>query len=179
MIKSEITVKNEFFLNCVFIEDMISSYMGDKFGISNTVDSKVLGNSKDAISFDNKIDYLMETGDFSIIDKSKLSVYKAIRKEFLLNNDVSSLEESFTSLDHNDDFLLIMYPQEAFLPRNEKLTIACYNLIEDVSHLVSKYTDKTEIKLKKENRLRSRFGYKKNVVNLSKIAMFFSFLLFR
>ena len=179
MIRSEISVKNEFFLNCVFIEDMISNFIGDKFGIDNVVDSKVLGNTKEALSFDQKIDFLIETGNFSIIDNSKLSVYKAIRKEFLLNKDAYSLEESFTSLDHNDDFLLIMYPQESFLPKEEKLTVACYNLIEDVSQLVSEFTDKTQIKLKKEHKMRSRFGIPYNAINFSKIAMILSFLMFR
>ncbi len=179
MIRSEISVKNEFFLNCVFIEDMISNFIGDKFGIDNIVDSKVLGNSSKAISFDQKMDFLIETGGFSIIDNSKLSVYKAIRKEFLLNKDAYSLEESFTSLDHNDDFLLIMYPQENFLPKDEKLTVACYNLIDDVSQLVSEFTDKTQIKLKKEQRMRSRFGIRYNAANLSKMAMFLSMLLFK
>lgn len=179
MIRSEISVKNEFFLNCVFIEEMISNFIGDKFGISNVIDSKLLGNSRESLSFDQKIDFLIESGVFSIIDNSKLSVYKSIRKEFLLNKDAYSLEESFTSLDHNDDFLLIMYPQESFLPKEEKLTVACYNLIEDVSQLVSDFTDMVQIKLKKEQKMRSRFGFKNNTLNLSKMAMFFSFLLFR
>jgi hypothetical protein len=179
MIKSEISVKNEFFLSCIFVEGMISGFIGEKFGIDDIIDSNILGNSKDAINFDQKIDFLIESGAFSIIDNSKLSVYKAVRKEFLLNNDAYSIEESFTSLDHNDDFLLIMYPQESFLPRNEKLTIACYNLIEDVSQLVSDFTKKTQVRIKKENRLRSKLGIQFNTVGFSRLAMFISLLLFK
>jgi hypothetical protein len=179
MTKNEIAVKSEFFINAVFIEDMISKYIADKMGIKSTVDSEILGNSKNAMTFDQKMDFVMESGNLSIIDKSKISVYKAIKKEFLLNQDASSLEESFTSLDHNDDFLLIMYPQEPFLPRNEKLTVACYNLIEDVSQLVSGYTDKHQIKIQKDNKLKSIFRIKNKAVGLSRMAMLFSFLFIR
>ncbi len=179
MIKKEITVKSEFFINVLFIEDMISNYIAEKFGIDNIVDSDILGNSTEAFTFNQKIDFLLETEEFTIIDKSKLSVFKEIRKEFLRNKDASSLEESFTSLDHNDDFLLIMYPQETFLPREEKLTVACYNLIDDVSQLVALFTNKTEIKIQKNNTLKSLIGIKYNTMKLSKFAMFLSIFLFK
>ena len=179
MVKKEITVKNEFFINTLFIEDMISNYIADKFGIKNITDSNILGNSSKSLNFNQKIDFLLEIGDFSIIDKSKISVFKEVRKEFLRNKDASSLEESFTSLDHNDDFLLIMYPQETFLPREEKLTIASYNLIEDVSQLVAKITNKAEIKIQKNNSLKSILGIKYSAVKLSKIAIFLSIFLFK
>ncbi len=179
MVKTEITLKSEFFINALFIEDMISNYIADKFGIKNIVDSEILGNSTKALSFNQKIDFLLEIGDFSIIDNSKLSVYKEIRKEFLRNTDASSLEESFTSLDHNDDFLLIMYPQETFLPREEKLTVASYNLIEDISQLVANFTNKTEVKIQKNNKLKSLLGIKYNTIKLSKFAMFLTIFLFK
>ncbi|MEN8124394.1 MAG: hypothetical protein ABFR32_04625 [Bacteroidota bacterium] len=179
MVKKEITVKNEFFINSLFIEDMISNYITDKFGIKNAADSAILGNSSKSLNFNQKIDFLLELGDFSIIDKSKLSVFKEVRKEFLCNKDASSLEESFTSLDHNDDFLLIMYPQETFLPREEKLTVASYNLIEDVSQLVANTTNKPEITIQKNNTMKSILGIKYSAVKLSKFAMFLSIFLFK
>ena len=108
---SEVKVRNEFFVSALFIESTITDYISERLNISNPIDSEFLGNHEKAISFDQKMDILIESGNFSIIDKSKLSVFRGIYNEFILNMDTLSLEESFSSPDNNDDFLLILYPQ--------------------------------------------------------------------
>lgn len=175
MLTNEVTIKREFFLSCLFIEDMISNYIQEMFG--ETITKKVLGNEKLFSTFSEKIEFLMEVGNFSIIDNSKLSVFREIRRELLVSDDTESLEDSFTSPDNNDDFLLILYPQGDFLPRNEKLTVACYKLLDDVSQLVSNFTSKKEIKLNSENNLVSRV--QSSAGRFSRVAMFFSLFMFK
>lgn len=168
---SEVKVRNEFFVSALFIESTITDYLSEKLNISNPVNSEFLGNHEKAITFSQKMDALMESSDFSIIDNSKLSVFREIYKEFVLNGEALSLEESFSSPDSNDDFLLILYPQSDHLPREEKLVNACYQLIGEVSELVALHTEIAEVKMPRKSRMFSLESLK-----LGKFAMLFSFL---
>lgn len=168
---SEVKVRNEFFVSALFVESTITDYLSEKLNIADTLNSEFLGNHQNAISFDQKIDALLDSLDFSIIDKSKISVFRGIYKEFMLNQEALTLEGSFQSPDHNDDFLLILYPQNDYLPREEKLINACYQLIGEVSELVADKTRKPEVKLSS----RSRF-FNLNNFSLGKIAMTLSLL---
>ena len=143
----EVKVKNEFFVAALFIESAVTDYLSEKLNIRDAVHSKLLGHGKKSLGFDQKIDALLDSADFSIIEKSKLSVFREIYREFLLNCEACNVEESFTSPDHNDDFLLIPYPQNDYLPREEKLINACYQLIGEVSELIARATNKVEVKM--------------------------------
>ena len=156
---------------------MIASYLSEKLYVNDIINSKVFGDNENALNFSQKIDFLIDSDEFSIIDNSKLSVYREIYNELLLNKNTFTFEECLTSTDNNDDFLLILYPQSEFLPREEKLTNACYQLIGEVSQLVSDFTNKPEIKLhNKNNFLRVKNYLNINNFNLSKIAFLFTFL---
>lgn len=166
---SEVKVRNEFFVSALFLESAITDYLSEKLNIADAIHSELLGNSKKALSFDQKIDALLDSANFSIIDKSKLSVFREIYKEFMLNIEASSFEDCFSSPDSNDDFLLILYPQNDYLPREEKLINSCYQLIGEVSELVALHTEKTEVKMPR----RGRF-FNMNHLKVGKLAMFFS-----
>jgi hypothetical protein len=170
----EVKIRNEFFMSTLFIENMITSYLSEKLEIKDFINSKFLGNKEGAVSFDQKIEALLSSGDFSIIDESKLSVFRGIHTEFLLNKNTPSIEDSFSSPDNNDDFLLILYPQSEYISREEKLTNACYQLIGDVSQLVSEYTNKSEVKIKRKNNF-----FNIDALKLGKYAFLFSFFLLR
>ncbi|MEN8187683.1 MAG: hypothetical protein ABFR05_11190 [Bacteroidota bacterium] len=178
MIKQEkrIEVISEFFVTTHFIENVINDFIADKIGIEYSEDSEMFGKNKFALSYDQKIEFLLETENFSIIDKSKLSAFRGIRNEFLKFGSANSLEESFNSVDNNADFLLILYPQDTFLPRNEKLTVALYNLINDVKELVTTLTGKTNKDKSNISFLRKRM----NAPYLNKVfTMLFSLILLK
>jgi len=167
---SEVKIRNEFFISALFVESNISDYVTDKLKI----DTENSNSSEYKLSFDQKVELILDSERLSIIDKSKLSVFREIRSEFLLNKNAETIEDSLTSTNNNNDFLLILYPQSEYLPREEKLTNACYQLIGEVSELVSIATDKTEVKIKR----------RKNFFNLntnffSKVAMFIPLLFLR
>lgn len=167
---SEVKIRNEFFISALFVESNISDYVTDKLKI----DTENYNSSEYKLSFDQKVELILDSERLSIIDKSKLSVFREIRSEFLLNKNAETIEDSLTSTNNNNDFLLILYPQSEYLPREEKLTNACYQLIGEVSELVSIATDKTEVKIKR----------RKNFFNLntnffSKVAMFIPLLFLR
>ena len=169
MVNCEVNIRNEFFISALFAENMITTYLSEKLMVNNIVDSNLLGNNDYAINFEQKFELLLESEKFSIIDKSKLSVFRAIYLEFLNNKEAESIEECFTSSDNNSDFLLILYPQSDLVTREEKLTNACYKLMEEVSELISNFTKKPEIKL------RNRF-FKINSEFISKVTFLFTFL---
>lgn len=149
MVNCEVNIRNEFFISALFAENMITTYLSEKLMLNNIVDSNLLGNNDYAINFEQKFELLLESEKFSIIDKSKLSVFRGIYLEFLNNKHAEGIEECFTSSDNNSDFLLILYPQSDLVTREEKLTNACYKLMEEVSELISNFTKKPEIKLRK------------------------------
>ena len=168
---SEVKVRNEFFVSALFVESAMTDYLSEKLNIKDSINSELLGNHKKALSFSQKTDAIMDSLNFSIIDKSKLSVFREIYLEFIENSNASSLEESFTSEDHNDDFLLILYPQNDYLPREEKLINACYQLIGEVSELVAEQTNEPEVKMTNRNRYFNMENFK-----IGKFAALFSFL---
>ncbi len=168
---SEVKVRNEFFVSALFVESTITDYLSEKLNITDSINSELLGNHQNALSFSHKIDALLDSVNFSIIDKSKISVFREIYMEFIENKDAASLEDSFTSSDSNDDFLLILYPQNDYLPREEKLINACYQLIGEVSELVADQTQKPEVKISRRNRFLSLDNLK-----IGKFAALFSFL---
>ncbi len=170
----EVKIRNEFFISTLFVESMITTYLSEKLGIDNAVNSNVLGNSQNALTFDQKIETLLESSNFSIIDNSKLSVFREIYKELTQNKKAVSFEDCLTSSDHNDDFLLILYPQSEYVPREEKLTNACYQLIGEVSELVANYTNKPEVKIK-----RKRNYFNIDTLKIGKFAFLFTFLFIR
>ena len=168
---SEVKVRNEFFVSALFVESTITDYLSEKLNIKDTINSEFLGHNEKAITFSQKVDALLDSVNFSIIDKSKISVFREIYQEFMKNSKADTLEDSFTSSDHNDDFLLILYPQNDYLPREEKLINACYQLIGEVSELVAEQTNKPEVKMPRKNKY-----FNLENLKVGKFAMLFSFL---
>ena len=150
---TEVKVKNEFLVSALFVESAINDYLSKKLDISDPIDSEFLGNGKKGLSFDQKVDALLDSTAFSIIEKSKVSVFREIYKEFQMNFEASTLEDSFTSEDANDDFLMILYPQNEYLPREEMLINACYQLIAEVSELIAEKTSSVEVKMASTRKL--------------------------
>lgn len=169
MVNCEVNIRNEFFISALFAENMITTYLSDKLKIKDIVGSKLLGNNDESINFDQKIELLIESEKFSIIDNSKLSVYREIYRELMKTKNAETFEDCFTSSDSNDDFLLILYPQSDLISREEKLTNACLQLIDEVSQLISNFTKKPEIKLRKRI-----FNLNPNLIG--KITFLFTFL---
>lgn len=171
MVTTEVKVKNEFLVSALFIESSITEYLSNKLNISDPISSEFLGNSKKGLSFDQKFDALLDSSALSIIEKSKVSVFREIFREFQLNFDAVSLEESFTSPDANDDFLMILYPQNENLPREEMLINACYQLIAEVSELVAEKTSSVEVKMSSTRKL-----FVADLLKFGRFASLFSFL---
>lgn len=167
---TEVKIRNEFFISALFVESNISDYLSEKLEIN----SESSDQSEHKLNFDQKVELILDMDKLSIIDKSKLSVFREIRNEFLLNKNADTIEESFTSPNSNDDFLLILYPQSEYLPREEKLTNACYQLIGEVSQLVSFITNKTEVRLKRSRKI---FNFNSSV--FSKLAFLATVLFIR
>ena len=172
MVSCEVNIRNEFFISALFVENMISEYLNEKIKINYFTDSSYSEEDVHSVDFYEKMGILMESDKFSIIDKSKLSVFREIHKELSVKLDADTLEDCLTSKASNDDFLLILYPQGQEITREEKLINACIFLIDDVSQLISNYTKKKEVKL-----FRNLIKINSNLINA--FSVFFSILLFR
>ena len=172
MVNCEVNIRNEFFISALFVENMISEYLNEKIKINHFADSSYSEEDVRSVDFYKKMGVVMESEKFSIIDKSKLSVFREIHRELMINIDTNSIEDCLTSKASNDDFLLILYPQDQNITREEKLINACIFLIDDVSQLISSYTKKKEVKL-----YRNLIKFNSNLINT--FTAIFSMLLIR
>lgn len=172
MVNYEINIRNEFFISALFIENMVTSYISEKLKVNNLVNSTFLEDNETSFNFDEKVEILLESDEFSIIDKSKISVFREIYKELSISKNAETFEDCLTSTDSNDDFLLILYPQEDIITREEKLTKACIFLIDDVSQLVANFTKEKQVKLYKH-------VFKLNSLVMGALSFVFTMLLFR
>ena len=107
MVSCEVNIRNEFFISALFVENMISEYLNEKIKINYFTDSSYSEEDVHSVDFYEKMGILMESDKFSIIDKSKLSVFREIHKELSVKLDADTLEDCLTSKASNDDFLLI------------------------------------------------------------------------
>ena len=108
MVNCEINIRNEFFISALFVENMISEYLNEKIKINYFADSSYSEEDVHSVDFYEKMGILIESDKFSIIDKSKLSVFREIHKELSVKLDADTLEDCLTSKASNDDFLLIL-----------------------------------------------------------------------
>jgi len=172
MVNYEVNIRSEFFIAALFVEDMITSYIYEKFRKYGIDNARILEENIKSFDFNEKMELLLESDDFSIIDKSKLSVFREIYKELTINKNAETFEACLTSDDSNDDFLLILYPQEELILREEKLINACILLIDDVSQLVSNFTKERQVKFYKRI-----FKFRSEA--MSAMTFIFTMLLFR
>jgi len=172
MVNYEVNIRSEFFISALFVENMITSYISEKFRKYGIDNARILEENIKSFDFNEKMELLLESDDFSIIDKSKLSVFREIYKELTVNKNAETFEACLTSDDSNDDFLLILYPQEDLILREEKLINACILLIDDVSQLVSNFTKERPVKLHKRI-------FKFHSAAVSALTFIFTMLLYR
>lgn len=164
-------IRDEFLISSLFIETSIDKFLTEELTGSDENREINPDFPINSLAFSQKVDLFLETSGLSIIDQSKVSVYREIKGAFG-KEEIYSVEEYLKSSDKNDDFLLILYPQSNAIPREEKLVNACYLLMNDVSDIISKTTQKPEVKMQ-------RGIFHKISENIGKLTFIFSFLLMR
>lgn len=106
--------------------------------------SKSLGNTNSSLSFNQKVNLLLDTRFIAKEDLKKFLVFMAIRNQFMHNLEAKSFIDCMNQLNGQKDFLFKLYPQEG---NDEELKIEnswhqlTSDIISSIDGVLIKYLD--------------------------------------
>jgi hypothetical protein len=137
------------------IENLTSQFLGHLLGIHDAINSKTLGNKSSSLSFNNKIDLLIDIGALEGDTKSKFQTFMEIRNQFMHNSYANTYEECIRFL-KKENFLLTRYPQSKHFHKEEQLKNAIMQLSEEVLSMIRNIEDEIINRLKKQADLEAK-----------------------
>ncbi|MDP3445793.1 MAG: hypothetical protein Q8T08_23275, partial [Ignavibacteria bacterium] len=96
----------------LMVENFSSIFLSTLLDIPDFKESKSLGNRSGNLSFNQKIDLLIDIQAIEKKEKSKFSNFMSIRNQFMHNIDADSYENCLKNIEGADKFLLKTYPQD-------------------------------------------------------------------
>lgn len=160
--------RKEILQSSLVFEKMTSMFLGGLLGIEDINKSKLLGNKSGCLSFNQKVEMLIEIGALSQREKKKYQIFMEIRNQFMHNISANSYENCFKFLNGSEKFLAQIYPQPSILTREESLSNSVGELIDDVGKITAEIVNKIEDKIHKDIEL--EFGRKWKEAAIESIA---------
>lgn len=149
-----INARSEVLEYSLMIENLCSFFLSGLLGISDYKKSKSLGNTGSSLSFNQKVELLIDIQALDSKEKSKYMTFMSIRNQFMHNIDADSYEKCFNHLKGTDNFLLAAYPQDSTWTKEKQLENATRDLAHDVItitvNLMEKVKEKIGEKVKNE-----------------------------
>ncbi|MBC3540644.1 hypothetical protein ACFSC6_12200 [Rufibacter sediminis] len=143
-------IRKDVLAHALIVESMTSLFLAKLIGIDDVANSKVLGNKGGGLSFNQKVDMLIEIRALSAADKKKFQAFMEIRNQFMHNMEASTYEKCFSYLDGKEAFLVKLYPQYAGQTREQKLKSITDALSKDVVDLTMALTERFKDKIRKD-----------------------------
>ncbi|MCC9065042.1 hypothetical protein ACHRV1_25695 [Flavobacterium aquidurense] len=150
--KLDIGVENrqEILQYSLLIENFTSIFLSKLLGIENYEETKSFGNQSGNLSFNQKIDLLIDIGALDKNEKKKFQTFMEIRNQFMHNYNAKNYESCFNYLEGKATFILKIFPQNAELPTEEKLHKATIELAGDVLKTTVNLIEKIKEKISKD-----------------------------
>lgn len=146
-------LRNEVLVASLYVEKMTSTFLAKILGVEDIKNSRLLGNKSGCLSFNQKIDLLIELGAISVKDRNKFQAFMEIRNQFMHNISASTYEKCFSFTNGTDRFLLKTYPQLKAKSNEEALRGAAGELIDDIGSLTINIISKIGDRLRTETEL--------------------------
>ena len=141
-------IRKEILGNAVTLENTVSIFLAALLGINDAKNSITLGNKGSSLSFNNKIDLLIDIGALDGDTKSKYQTFMEVRNQFMHNLYAKDYVSCYSFLPKGkDSFILKKYPQQNSKSEEDQLKDATLQLTEDVLIITSKLIHKLEEKL--------------------------------
>jgi|GEM_PF-1782836 len=121
--------------SALFIEELIARFLGGMLGINDTSGTISLGNKNTSLSFNQKVNLLIDIGAIEKDNRKKFQLFMEIRNQFMHNMAAKSYEACFSFLDGSATFLLKSYPQKATLSNEKQLEQAVLDLAVEITKL--------------------------------------------
>lgn len=170
---NDILFRGNFLKYSLLNESLTSLFLAQLLGIENSYDSKTLGFKSGSLSFNQKVDLLMDLQVLDADAKTKFQTFMEIRNQLVHNLSASTYEKCFGFLAGKDNWILKKYPQASSLSKEDALKNASISLAEDVTELVKSIIKSLQEKREKENQIgalnRKIEAHTKTVVEIQKI----------
>ncbi|WNH13040.1 hypothetical protein [Thalassobellus suaedae] len=136
----------------LLLENFSSIFLSNLLGLKDYRNSISFGNTSGSLSFNQKINLLIDIGALSKTEKSKFQTFMEIRNQFMHNISADSYESCYAFLPGKDKFILKLYPQDPGLTKEEQLKKATVELAESQLKITIGIFDKVKEKVEKEVR---------------------------
>ncbi len=135
----------------LIIEKATSRFIANLLGIKKPENSLTLGIKNSALSFNQKIDLLIDLGALNVSDKSKFQLFMELRNKFMHVLEADSFVNCFKLLEGKETFLFRLYPQPKNKNHEKNLKAASMRLTDDVLQLTLMIINKVLEKRYREN----------------------------
>ncbi|KGO85329.1 hypothetical protein [Flavobacterium suncheonense] len=147
-------LRHDVLITALVLEKLSAKYLAALLGIKDYKTTKSFGNKSGNLSFNQKIELLIDIDALSKEEKKKFQTFMEIRNQFMHNIDVKSYTECFDMLEGKENFILKLYPLEVDTIKEVKLRIAterlAVELVDTLNKLINKIAKYNLDKLKFE-----------------------------
>jgi hypothetical protein len=151
--KLGLDIRKEVLTTSIIVEAMTSAFLSALLGIKDFTKSRTLGNRGGSLSFNQKVDLLIEIGALSNENRSKYQAFMEVRNQFIHNLSASTYEKCFAATNGTDKYVLKTYPQAKDISREKQLEFATRKLSDDIAKLTVALTENLKEKAKKDAEL--------------------------
>jgi len=159
-----IEIRTEILQYSLLIENFTSIFLSNLLNIPDFKASKSLGNKSGNLSFNQKIELLIDIQALEKKEKSKFLTFMSVRNQFMHNFDANSYENCFENIDGADKFILRNFPQDELLTKENQLKNATKQLANDVVTITVKLLDKVKEKIEEKVKSEISEDYQKNSI---------------
>lgn len=142
--------RQEILTFALLLENLSSIFLSGLLGIKDYRNTKSFGSTNSSLSFNQKINLLIDIGALSSLERNKFLTFMEIRNQFMHNLSADSFESCYSFLEGKEKFILKNYPQEASLTKEEQLKNATIKLSDDILKKTIDLLDKIMEKIEKE-----------------------------
>jgi hypothetical protein len=144
--------RQEILTFALLLENFSSIFLSGLLGIKDYQNSKCFGNTNSNLSFNQKINLLIDIGALSSNERNKFITFMEIRNQFMHNLSADSYESCYSFLVGKEKFVLKTYPQDTTLTKEEQLKKATVKLADDILKKTIDLMEKVKEKIEKEVR---------------------------
>ncbi len=157
-------LRHNILITALALENLTSMYLAGLLGIEDFKATKSFGNRSGNLSFNQKIELLIDLDAISKDEKKKFQSFMEVRNQFMHNIDVRSYTECFQLLDGKEKFVLKLYPQDESTIKEVRLRIAIealgLELMDTINNLGGKVfkSEMTKVKSEMHGLIQSKFS---------------------
>lgn len=136
------------------IEAFTSLFLAEILGIHDPEKSNSFGMSGSALSFDAKINLLIDVGALNKEERNKFRIFMEIRNKFIHNININTYENCFATIEGRDKYIMSLYKPVQTISREDHLQMGVHNLFIDVMEKTLAVAEKIIEKETKERLLK-------------------------